>query len=127
MKQSPEAAKFLAALDAELAQSAAASGGELSWSAHDLQIRDLIGDALTRKSDLQAVYDKSADNPKLRIALSTELRLLEANVGRLLKQISTEAPQSESRTTQRNRAAANIRWDQERRRNAGIMAVVNDA
>jgi hypothetical protein len=124
VKLAESAKRFLAALDAELAENATSSGRELSWSAHDLQIRDLIGDALTRKSDLQAVYDRSPDDPKLRIKLSTEMRLLEANVGRLLRQIGTEAPQPETRTTQRNRAAANIRWEREREANARLQGLV---
>jgi hypothetical protein len=122
VKHNASAAAFLAELDNELAENAKASGQELGWSASEKKVRELIGNGLTRMGDLQSDYDR-ADDPKLRIALSTELRLIEANVSRLLRQISTEPPAPQSRVSHQNRRAANIRWARERERDLGV---VND-
>jgi hypothetical protein len=123
VKHNASAEAFLAELDNELAENAAASGQELGWSASEKKVRELIGNGLTRMGDLQSAYDRAGDNPKLLVALSTELRLLEANVSRMLRQVSTEPPAPQSRVSHQNRRAANIRWARERERDLGV---VND-
>jgi hypothetical protein len=121
MKHSASAKAFLAELDSELAANAAASGRELGWSANEVKIREMVANELTRIDDLQAAYDKSPDDIKLRLALNTELRLSESTVGRLLRQISTEPSAPQSRVSQQNQRAANIRWQRERDRDLGVV------
>lgn len=95
-------------LNAELQASSAASGLPLEWSATEQVLIDQILDGIDRKSDLAVAYAAAADEPKLRIKLSVEMRLLEQAVARLLKMVSTEpAPQK----SQKHVRAARARWD----------------
>jgi hypothetical protein len=105
-----EAVKLRANLDNQLASAAAASGADLEWSAQELQVLDLIASSIDRKCDLQKQYKLAAGEPKLRVKISAEMRLLEAAVARLLRQVDTEAPQPESFRTIKARRAANLRW-----------------
>ena len=57
-------------------------------------------------------------DPKLLVKLSAELRLLDKQVAALLKDIETDAPAKESLTSIKARRAVNVRWDNERARNA---------
>lgn len=50
--------------------------------------------------------------------LSTELRLLEQSVARLLRQVKTDLPAAPSATTLKARRAANMRWERERAANS---------
>ena len=47
---------------------------------------------------------------KVKVKLSTELRLLETSLARLLKQVKTDIPAPESNRTIQARRAANARW-----------------
>jgi len=51
---------------------------------------------MDRKSDLLKAYEVCSGHPKVRVKLSSEMRLIEASIARLLKQVSTEpaAPKS---------------------------------
>ncbi|MGO9382391.1 MAG: hypothetical protein ACLP4W_09910 [Mycobacterium sp.] len=97
-------------LDKQLAKSAAASGRPLVWSAQETAILDLISTQIDRKFDLAADY-ALAGEMKTRVKISAELRLLEASIARLLKQISTETPRQMSRRSQKAQAAAFARWN----------------
>jgi hypothetical protein len=70
----------------------------------------LISSNFDRISDLRADYEACTET-KLRVKLSTELRLLETAVARLLKQVKTDLPARESGKTLKARRAANARWD----------------
>ncbi|SPM43347.1 hypothetical protein RMCFA_4575 [Mycobacterium numidiamassiliense] len=97
-------------LDKQLAASAAASGRPLVWSAQDRVVLDLISTQIDRKNELFA--DRAvADDMKIRVKISAELRLLEASIARLLKQVSTEVPRPMSRRSQKAQAAALTRWN----------------
>ena len=80
-----------AALDKELAANAAASGRELAWSATELEILDLIEAHADRRAELTRRYDE-CDESRMKIALSTELRLTEVSMARLLKLVETSLP-----------------------------------
>ncbi len=109
---SSEARRVRRELDKELAASGAASGRNLVWSAAETQILDLISAAIDRKVDLSADYAAAAD-AKLRVKLSGEIRLLEAHIARLLKQVKTDLPQPMTRVSQKARNAALARWNKE--------------
>jgi hypothetical protein len=109
-----EARALLAALDAELKENSEERGlsddEALSWSAAESAVLDMVACAVDRKVDLWARY-LASDDDKVRVKLSTEIRLLESSIARLLKQVSTDLPEPESRVSQKARAAARVRWD----------------
>lgn len=110
MARSAEARKVLRELDKELESAGRRAHKKLEWSAAERAILDLISANFDRISDLRMAYQDAAE-VKVQIKLSTELRLLEQAAARLLKQIKTDLPAPESKTTVRARAAANTRWD----------------
>ena len=114
-----EALALLAALNAEAAENAEARGepaladGEDDWSAAERTILEMIADSVDRKVELAGLYG-AAEDVGLKVKLSGELRLLEANVARLLKQINTDLPPEPSLTSQKASDAAKRRWDRDR-------------
>lgn len=104
-------------LEAELAVASRRVGTQLEWSAAESAVLDLIDANLRRTEDLRADYE-AADEVKLKVKLSTELRLLETAVARLLRQIKTDVPVAPSQTTVKARRAANARWEAVRRAEA---------
>src|SRR5262249_55494523 len=104
---------LLAALDTELAENSEDRGligdDALSWSAAERAILDLVADAVDRKVDLYARY-LASDEDKVHVKLSTEIRLLEASIARLVKQIKTDLPEPSSRVSQKASHAAHVRW-----------------
>lgn len=110
---SAEALALLASLDAELRENSDDRGlsGEdaLSWSAAERAVLELVADAVDRQVDLRARYLASPED-KARVKLSTELRLIETNIARLLKQVKTDLPEPPSRISQKASRAAYVRW-----------------
>ncbi|WP_235674636.1 hypothetical protein [Mycolicibacterium pulveris] len=104
-----EARKVLRELDAELAASSERTGTTLVWTAADRAVLDAIAANIDRRVDLTADYQASTE-PKVRVKLSAELRLLEGALARLLKEVHTDIPAPESQTTIKARRAANARW-----------------
>jgi hypothetical protein len=109
MPHCAEARRVRRELDKQLAASAAASGRDLIWTAQDKIVLGLIISSIDRKCDLQRDYAAAVDG-KTRVRVSAELRLIEAQLGRLVKQIVTELPQLMSRRSQKAQAAARVRW-----------------
>jgi hypothetical protein len=105
MARSTEARKTLRELDKELAAASVELGQTLEWSTAERSILSLISATIDRKVDIANAYAK-AESPSARVALSAELRLLEAAQARLLKQISTEAPVSATAATPLSAASA---------------------
>lgn len=56
----------------------------------------------------------AVDDTKTRVKLSSELRLLEANIERLLRRVKTDVPAPLSKTSEKARRAVQVRWDRER-------------
>ena len=110
--RSPEARKVLRELDKELASSSARLGQNLEWGAAERAVLGLIASNFDRIADLRAAYEEAAE-VKVRVTLSTELRLLETAVARLLRQVRTDIPAAESQRTVAARRAANARWDRD--------------
>ena len=75
---------MLAGLDAELAMNSQQIGQPLEWSAAESAFRELIADTIDRRVDLQALYADSVDDPKTRLKVCAELRLIETALARLL-------------------------------------------
>lgn len=109
MAHSPEARKVRRELDKELAAAGAASGRDLVWSAAETQVLGLISAAIDRKVDLSADY-AAATGANVRVKLSSEVRLLEGHIARLLKQVKTDIDEPVSRVSEKAQMAANVRW-----------------
>lgn len=120
--RSVEAQVVLDGLDEELNAAANTIGTTLVWTAADNQLREYVAAHVDRRAILQAEYDSTEDN-RLRIALSTELRLTEQSLARLIKQLLSGLPTPEdekppSATTIKARKAARARWDRARQAGA---------
>jgi hypothetical protein len=113
MARSPEARKVMRELHKELESASNRARKKLEFSAAERSVLDLISANLDRISDLRAAYAEVSE-VKVRVKLSTELRLLEQAVARLLRLIRTDLPAPESGTTRRARRAADVRWGKER-------------
>jgi hypothetical protein len=113
--RSAEARKVLADLDAELVLASKRRGVTGEWSASERAVLRLISATIDRKSGLAREYARTED-VSLRVKLSAELRLLEAQQARLLKQVTPDVPdvQRESPTQRKARNAANARWERVR-------------
>ncbi len=116
MTRSPEAQRVLDALDDELDAASETLGAELVWFAADVEVLDLIAAHVDRRADLEKRYKATpAKDARLKIALSTELRLTEQGLSRLLKTIEMGIPTGEdskplSAKTIKAQHAARTRW-----------------
>lgn len=87
--KSAEARKVLRDLEKEKAAAAAQLGQSLDWSAADTAILGQISSILDRKAQLLALYE-GAEDVKMKVKLSGEVRLLEQAAARLALQVKTE-------------------------------------
>lgn len=104
------AVAVLEALDRELAENAEQLGQQLMWSAAEELIRDLVADAIDRREVLRSSW-LAADDDKVRVKISTELRLLEQEIEKLLRRVKTDLPVPKSLRSQKAARAAHSRWD----------------
>lgn len=108
-----EASALLQALDAELAMKSDAMGlppeQPLEWSTVERANLGTIADAIDRKVDLQGRY-RAADDDKVRVKLSGEIRLLQRLAADLLKRVSTDLPAAPSHISVKASQAAKTRW-----------------
>ncbi|UXA19820.1 hypothetical protein [Mycobacterium sp. SMC-4] len=117
VKRSREAEQLLAELDSELSKSAEAAGVRLSWTPAERQHLDMIAATVDRRVHLQGRYDNTdPTDAKNLCRLSTEIRLCDGLVARLLKQISTDdpTPKPVSQRSRRAQHAALSRWAKDR-------------
>ncbi|WP_133692053.1 hypothetical protein [Mycobacterium sp. BK086] len=105
-----EALAVLSGLDQELASNASRLGKPLRWSTAEVAVRELIAEAIDRKVDLRRRYETSSDD-KTALKFSAELRLVDASIARLLKQVKTDMPPVQSRKSAKAAAAASVRWE----------------
>jgi hypothetical protein len=111
MANCSEARRVRRELDQQLDAAGRAAGMTLVWSAAEREILDLIRDQINRKADLQRDY-AAAEDARTRVQVSSELRLLEGSIERLLRRVKTDVPAGpESIATIRARTAATKRWD----------------
>jgi hypothetical protein len=110
MARSAEARKLLRHFDSELAAASARRGDTLVFTPQEHAVLGLISAQIDRKVDLKRLYAK-ADDAKTLVRLSAELRLLEASVARLLKQVNVDMPAPSSLRTQKAQRAAHARWN----------------
>jgi hypothetical protein len=113
-RHTSQARKVARELDKLLAAVGDETGVELGWDATEVEIIGLIMAAIDRKVALSSDYE-NADDAKIRVKLSGELRLTETHIARLLKQIKPAMPPAVATrpTTQRSgkaRLAAQARW-----------------
>lgn len=108
-----EARELLDGLDAELKANAEQLGAALKWTAAEKVLLDLIASTVDRRQDLQRLFDE-AEKPSALVRISGELRLLDAQISRLLKSISTEptlpGPRRSVRSQKASKAALS-RWN----------------
>lgn len=107
--RSDDAQRIIAALNAELAESAKAAGHELVWSATEQDVLDMIAAEVDRRVELTAQY-AACEKVDTRLKIATELRLLEGAISRLYRQVSTEVPGPQSSVSRKAQHAANSRW-----------------
>jgi transposase InsO family protein len=112
MAHSAAARRVRRELDQQLAATAAATGRDLVWTAQDRVVLSLIQAAIDRTCDLQRDY-AAAEDAKTRAKLSAELRLLEANVERLLRRVKTDVPAPMSLRSVKAQRAAFARWSKD--------------
>lgn len=111
-RHSAEANRMRRDLDELLAVVGEASGKELAWDAAEAKIIDLLMAAIDRKCALEQRLSEAAD-AKAYVKVAAELRLTEAHVSRLVKQVQPQMPKTIKPPTQqssRARRAANVRW-----------------
>ncbi|WP_139361775.1 hypothetical protein [Mycobacterium sp. 96-892] len=109
MARSAEARRIMRELERELESASQRANKKLSFTATERATLDLICANLDRISDLNEAY-LEATEVKVRIKLSTEMRLLEASAARMLKGFKTDLPGAETQKTRSARRAADIRW-----------------
>jgi hypothetical protein len=98
-------------LDRELAESAKRQRCRLAWTAFEREHLAMIADTVDRRVHLQRRYDVcDPTDAKTLVRLSTEIRLCDGLVSRLLKEVHTDTPQPESLRTIKARRAAMRRW-----------------
>jgi thiamine phosphate synthase YjbQ (UPF0047 family) len=111
MAKSPEARKVLAEFESYLAAASVRRGETLSFTPAETAVLGLISAQIDRKSDLKRLYAKAAEDTKVLVKLSAELRLLEASIARLMKQVQVDMPVQQSATSRKATKAANARWN----------------
>jgi hypothetical protein len=110
-QHTPEAQRLLDELDAELARSSECAGTTLTWTASEREHLAMIADTVDRRVHLQRRHDVcDPTDAKNLVRLSTEIRLCDGLVSRLLKEVHTDTPQPESLRTIKARRAAMRRW-----------------
>jgi hypothetical protein len=76
----------------------------------ELAVLELISNLVDRREDLQAACDSTKpDQVRTRIALATQIRLIEAGIERLLRRVNTDMPQEMSITSLKAQRAVNTR------------------
>lgn len=115
-----QATELLAGLDAELAANGKRRGQVLSWSAAENELRDQLANLIDRRQVLQRLWAKAeeADDAKIAVKCSVEIRQIGKDVKRLLEAIKTDAPAAKTLTSIKAANASNTRWARERARNA---------
>lgn len=111
---------MLAALDDELAAVAAAAADKprrkkLTWSADEAALREVVAETIDRKVDLRRRYE-ATDDVHAAVKLSSELRLLDATLTRVLKQLKPAMAMPAAPTPRRSQKAsqaAKTRWERD--------------
>lgn len=109
MARSAESRKLVAELDLYLAAASRRHGRRVEFTPPEAATVAIICDEIDRKVGLKRLYGK-AETVKERLKISTEIRLLEASVNRMLRQLKVDMPAAPSARTMKARHAANVRW-----------------
>ena len=108
-KRTPEAQAVLDALDEDLAEASKREGKQLSWTAQEAVTLELIAATIDRRVEMVKLYEAATD-PKLKVKLSQEVRLLESATVRMLATVKTETPPPMSLRSVKAQKAAYARW-----------------
>ncbi|BBX70099.1 hypothetical protein [Mycolicibacterium psychrotolerans] len=111
VRRSREAETLLGELESELARSSEAAGVTLSWTPAERQHLDMIASTVDRRVHLQGRYNTTDPlDAKNLCRYSTEIRLCDALVSRLLGKVSTDVAPPMSQRSRRAQHAALSRW-----------------
>jgi hypothetical protein len=117
-----DVAEIRQALDAELARARQQHGDGVEWSPQEAESIRILLDTARRRAEVRDVYRRTVAapdaDPAVLVKLSAELRQLDKAISGHYRAISADVPAQESRTTEKARRAANVRWKAERERNA---------
>jgi hypothetical protein len=118
-KHSAAANRMIAELDAELERVSQEHGKPLVWTVDEIEHRRQLVETIDRRTRIQAALDRcEPDDRKSLVAFSTEIRLLDQAVSRLLKLLDLSEPAPQTLTQVKARAAAHRRWEVQRERDA---------
>src|SRR6202008_1370973 len=90
-----EAQRFLRDIDAELQSNAEAAGVSLAFSAAERETLGNVAALIDRKVELRQAYEGVAGATRVRVAVSTEVRLREGAITRMLNSVDMCAPVAE--------------------------------
>src|ERR1700737_4591101 len=111
--KSPEGRRIVRDLQRELEQASAEQGRELVFSAAESAILGQISSILDRKREFLVLY-QDAEDTKVKLKISAEVRLLEQAAARLVKDVKTDIPAPPGMRTVKAQRAARARWDRSR-------------
>ena len=111
MARSAEARKLLAQFDEYLAAASRRHGRKVDFTPAEAQILGQILDQIDEKARLKRILAKP-DELTLReqLALSAEIRLLEASIERQLRHVKVDMPAEPSTRSKNASKAAKTRW-----------------
>jgi hypothetical protein len=123
-KHTSQARRMLADLDAELARVSRERGKPLVWTVQEIEHRSQLAETIDRRVMVSAELDRcEPGDRKSIVAYSTELRLLDQAVTRLLKLLDLSEPAPQTLTSIKSRRAAHRRWELQRERDAAAGGV----
>jgi GAF domain-containing protein len=110
-ERSTEAVRVLAELDAELDANSKRTGRNMAWTAAERQLLSLVADHVDRQVELQTMYE-ACGQTRTKLAIATELRLVQSGIARLLKQIDADPAEDAPMSVRSRKAqkAAYSRW-----------------
>jgi hypothetical protein len=107
--KSTEGRKVLRELDKEREAVSKQLGRPVFWTAEDQAVLGQISSILDRKADFLKAYEE-AEEIKVRLKISAEVRLLEQAAARLVKQVQPKPPEQKGLVAVKAARAANQRW-----------------
>ena len=93
--RSTEANRIRREMDKLLADAGERQGEELHWDQADEKLLGMLQDHVDREVSLTERLAAATDSVRLQIALSTEIRLTQSSIARLLRQIRESIPQQQ--------------------------------
>ncbi|WP_156746298.1 hypothetical protein [Mycobacterium sp. 1423905.2] len=101
----------MAELESQLAVASRRHGRTVAFTPSEAAVVGMVCDEIDRKAGLKRLYGR-AETVKEKLKISTEIRLLEASIDRMLRRVKVDMPAeaAPSVRTRKARHAANVRW-----------------